>query len=105
MGSRRRTRTSLARAALVPAGLAILLAIPAPLLACPSCVSAADQQVQEGFFWGLVFMMVTPWVVVGAIGGSLYTAIRRERREAVEEFLRAEAALSPRPGRRSADIG
>jgi hypothetical protein len=75
-----------------------VLALPAPLVACPSCVSAADQQVQQGFFWGLVFMMVTPWVLVGAIGGGLYRAIRHERREAVEESLRSEAALPPSPG-------
>ena len=56
-------------------------------------MAAADQQVQEGFFWGLVFMMVSPWVAIGAIGGGLYLAFRRERREAVEEFLRSEAAL------------
>lgn len=92
-----------ARAALVSAAVALaattaVLALPTPLVACPSCVSAADQQVQEGFFWGLVFMMVTPWVVVGAIGGGLYMAIRQERREAVEEFLGSEAALPANPG-------
>jgi hypothetical protein len=43
-------------------------------------------------------MMVTPWVVVGGIGGGLYMAVRRERREAVEEFLRSEAEQSPRAG-------
>ncbi len=88
-------------AAVVLAATAVHLALPAPLLACPSCMSAADQQVQEGFFWGLVFMMVSPWVVIGAIGGGLFMAIKRERREAVEEFLRSEAALPARSGRKS----
>ncbi len=90
--------TQLSAAAVTLAAMIAVLALPAPLVACPSCVSAADQQVQEGFFWGLVFMMVTPWVVVGAIGGGLYMAIRQERRDAVEEFLRSEAALPPSPG-------
>ncbi len=70
----------------------VLLSYPTPLVACPSCM--ADQRVQEGFFWGLIFMMVSPWMVVGLIGGGLYLAFRRERREAVEEFLRAEAVPS-----------
>jgi hypothetical protein len=94
-------RAAFLTAAVVHAAMTVLLILPAPLLACPSCVSAADQQVQEGFFWGLVFMMVSPWVVIGAIGGGLFMAIRRERREAVEEFLRSEAALPARPGRKS----
>ncbi|MEE8561425.1 MAG: hypothetical protein V3S91_05605 [Gemmatimonadota bacterium] len=54
----------------------------------------ADQQVQKAFFWGVIFMMASPWMVVGLIGGGLYLAFRRERREAVEEFLRAEAVPS-----------
>ena len=99
-GSLRLRAASLSTAVACAATTAIL-AHPAPLLACPSCVSAADQQVQEGFFWGLVFMMVSPWVVVGAIGGGLYMAIRRERRAAVEEFLRSQAATSARAGRKS----
>lgn len=101
MRSPRGARAALLTAAVVCAATVVLLTLPAPLLACPSCVSAADQQVQEGFFWGLVFMMVTPWVVVGGIGGGLYMAVRRERREAVEEFLRSEAELSPRTGSQS----
>jgi hypothetical protein len=70
--------------------LLVLASHPKALLACLSC--AAEQRVQEGFFWGLIFMMVSPWMVVGLIGGGLYLAFRRERREAVEELLRAEAA-------------
>ena len=101
MWSLLRARAALLTVAVVYAATTVLLTLPAPLLACPSCVSAADQQVQEGFFWGLVFMMVSPWVVIGAIGGGLFMAIRRERREAVEEFLRSEAALPARPGRKS----
>ena len=89
----RRIRHAAHALAASPLGVAIvLLSYPMPLMACPSC--AADQQVQEGFFWGLIFMMVSPWVVVGLIGGGLYLAFRRERREAVEEFLRAEAVSS-----------
>jgi len=101
VGSSRGARAASLSAAVVCAATTALLALPAPLLACPSCVSAADQQVQEGFFWGLVFMMVSPWVVIGAIGGGLFMAIRRERREAVEEFLRSEAAVPARPRRKS----
>ncbi len=101
MRSLRGARAAFLSAAVVLAAAMVLLALPAPLLACPSCMSAADQQVQEGFFWGLVFMMVSPWVVIGAIGGGLFMAIKRERREAVEEFLRSEAALHARPGRKS----
>ncbi|MEJ2311152.1 MAG: hypothetical protein P8Y10_06920 [Gemmatimonadales bacterium] len=97
-------RAALVRTAVVHAATTVFLALPAPLLACPSCVSAADQQVQEGFFWGLVFMMVSPWVVIGAIGGGLYMAIRRERREAVEAFLRSEAPLPARAGRIRAGV-
>ena len=91
-GSRRIRRAAPAPAASCLAVALVLLSYPTPLVACPSC--AADQRVQEAFFWGLIFMMVSPWMVVGLIGGGLYLAFRRERREAVEEFLRAEAVPS-----------
>lgn len=91
-GSRRIRHAAHTLAALSLAVALVLLSGPTPLVACPSC--AADQQVQEGFFWGLIFMMVSPWMVVGFIGGGLYLAFRRERKEAVEEFLRAEAVPS-----------
>lgn len=94
----------MALAAVIGMACAVLLMTPAPLSACPSCTAAADQQVQEGFFWGLVFMMASPWLAVGTIGGGLYLAVRRARREAVEEFLRTEA-MAPAGARRESDPG
>jgi len=91
-GSRRIRHVAHARAASCLLVALVLLSYPTPLVACPSC--AADQRVQEAFFWGLILMMMSPWMVVGLIGGGLYLAFRRERREAVEEFLRAEAVPS-----------
>ena len=94
----KRRRFRLARlwpaAASMAVGAAVLFLFPAAAIACPGCVSPADQQVQEGFFWGLVLMMIAPWVVVGTIGGGLYLAIRRERRQAVEDFIRSEAVTA-----------
>ncbi len=92
LGSRGIRHAAHALAASSLAVALVLLSYPTPLVACPSCM--ADQRVQEAFFWGVIFMMVSPWMVVGLIGGGLYLAFRRERREAVEEFLRAEAVPS-----------
>jgi hypothetical protein len=57
----------------------ITIAIPTLVLACAVCVgsSPADQ----GYFWGILFLMSMPFTVGGAIGGWLIYAYWRGHRD------------------------
>jgi hypothetical protein len=57
----------------------ITIAIPALAMACAVCVgsSPADQ----GYFWGVLFLMSMPFTVGGLIGGWLVYAYWRGQRD------------------------
>lgn len=67
------------------------------LLACPGCIEGSSPSVQTGFLWSSILLMVTPYLVVGIIGGGLFLAYRRSIRQQVERFLRHEARSADRP--------
>ena len=62
-----------------------LVAVPAPAAACPTCkdsIAQNDPQHQrmvKGYFYSILFMMSTPFVVVGTFGTMAYVSIRRAR--------------------------
>ncbi len=76
---------------------ALLASAAGPLLACPGCIEGSSPSVQTGFLWSSILLMVTPYLVVGIIGGGLFFAYRRAIREQVERFLRHEAQAEERP--------
>ena len=49
---------------------------------CPGCIVNSSPGVMDGLFWGLVFMMVTPFLVLIVFGGSLVKAKRADLRDA-----------------------
>lgn len=55
--------------------------------ACPECSEAVNGD-QEGFFWAMIVMMAAPYLAVGLIGGGIFYAHRRSRREEVERWLK-----------------
>ena len=59
----------------------ITIAIPALAMACAVCVgsSPADQ----GYFWGVLFLMSMPFTVGGLIGGWLVYAYWRGQRDSL----------------------
>ena len=56
--------------------LTALIVNPLAVQACAVCVSGNDPAV-DGFNWSVLFLMATPYLVVGSIAGGLFFAYRR----------------------------
>ena len=55
--------------------------------ACPTCKTgledeAAGGNLIRGYFWSIIFMMATPFAILGCFSGYLYHAVRKARRDA-----------------------
>src|SRR3990167_6556787 len=58
--------------------LASALFFPVIVLACAVCVSgAADDPLTDAFNWSVLFLMATPYTVVGSVAGWLVYTHRR----------------------------
>jgi len=53
----------------------IILVLPTVAQACAVCVDGEDR----GFFWGVLFLMATPFIIGSSIGGWLLYLYRRPR--------------------------
>lgn len=72
------------------AGLALILA-PALAGACSVCVTGGDNDpTTNAFNWSVLFLMATPYTVVGSIAGWLFFKYRRAAAKPT-----AEAAPQP----------
>ena len=74
------------RLAQVLAATVILLVIGSVAVACPTCKtgiedSAAGGDLISGYFWSIVFMMATPFAILGVFSGCMYREVRKARRE------------------------
>ena len=60
-----------------------LLARAAPSLGCAVCLSGSGDGASDGYNASVLFLMSTPYLVVGAIAGGLFLTYRRaqKRRE------------------------
>jgi hypothetical protein len=58
-------------------GLTALIANPLTIQACSVCVTGADDPTADAFNWSVLFLMATPYLVVGSIAGGLFLAYRR----------------------------
>jgi hypothetical protein len=58
-------------------GLTALVAYPLIVQACSVCVTGAGDPTADAFNWSVLFLMATPYLVVGSIAGSLFFAYRR----------------------------
>jgi hypothetical protein len=61
-----------------------LLAKPAVTWACSVCFGDADDPITAGFNASVLFLMATPYTVMGFIAGGLIWAYRRARRQREE---------------------
>jgi len=71
------------------AGLALIL-VPALAGACSVCVTGDNDPTANAFNWSVLFLMATPYTVVGSIAGWLFFKYRRAAAKPTEE-----AALEP----------
>jgi hypothetical protein len=60
---------------------AIVFSSPVLTRACAVCFTGTGDAVTDGFNASVLFLMVTPYAVVGAIGGGLVFAYRRALRK------------------------
>jgi heme/copper-type cytochrome/quinol oxidase subunit 2 len=65
--------------------LVILFTAAAVAQACPGCKDALaandpdHQNIVRGYFWSILFMMGTPYLMLCGFGGYMYLLVRRAR--------------------------
>lgn len=58
-------------------GLIALIVNPLTIQACSVCVTGAGDPTADAFNRSVLFLMATPYLVVGSIAGGLFFAYRR----------------------------
>jgi hypothetical protein len=72
------------------AGLALMFA-PALAHACAVCWTGDGDPTADAFNWSVLFLMATPYTVVGSIAGWLFYKYRRAAAKPTEEAAREPA--------------
>ena len=72
------------------AGLALAL-VPALAGACSVCVTGDNDPTANAFNWSVLFLMATPYTVVGSIAGWLFYKYRRAAAKPRDEAAREPA--------------
>ncbi|HZZ74185.1 MAG TPA: hypothetical protein VFE24_18260 [Pirellulales bacterium] len=98
------------RNALMLALAAMILATGAAMAsACPSCreaLAAGDPQqanLVRGFYWSILFMLLTPFTLLGTFGTYMYLLVKRERVAREAKSAAAAAMHAAVPERDAAD--
>jgi len=74
---------------IIAAVLVITVTLPQPAVACPNCKDSFAEQangknVARGFYWSILFMMGTPFAILGCFSGYMYYEVCKARRRAEE---------------------
>jgi hypothetical protein len=72
---------------------AALFARVALVRACAVCISGADGSVADAYDWSVLFLMMTPYLVIGSITGCLVYAYRRATAKPEQQPGLAEAPV------------
>jgi heme/copper-type cytochrome/quinol oxidase subunit 2 len=74
------------RIAIVAIALVLCLVLSSVAAACPNCKEAMEKQdpthggVVKGYFYSILFMMGTPYLVLGTFCAVMYYRVRKARR-------------------------
>jgi hypothetical protein len=74
------------RLGLVLIAVALFLVLNSVAAACPNCKDAMEKQdpthggMVKGYFYSILFMMSTPYLVLGTFCAAMYYRVRRARR-------------------------
>ncbi|MBF8254878.1 MAG: cytochrome [Deltaproteobacteria bacterium] len=68
-----------------------LILVPALAGACSVCVTGDNDPTANAFNWSVLFLMATPYTVVGSIAGWLFFKYRRAATKTTEEVARQPA--------------
>jgi hypothetical protein len=102
------------RVGLLLLALAIVLLVTSVASACPNCKEAMEKQdpthggLVKGYFFSIIFMMATPYLVLGSFCAVMYYRVRRARLAGKPKPPLAGAAALPRnelPHSDSARVG
>jgi len=75
-----------------PYAFLALILVPALAGACSVCVTGGDNDpTSNAFNWSVLFLMATPYTVVGSIAGWLFFKYRRAAAKPREEAAREPA--------------
>ncbi|HEV3416142.1 MAG TPA: hypothetical protein VG056_04995 [Pirellulales bacterium] len=89
------------RFALFIVTLALVFVLNSVVLACPNCKEAMEKQdpthggMVKGYFYSILFMMGTPYLVFGSFCGVMYYRVRRARLAGKPKRPLAGAAVVP----------
>jgi hypothetical protein len=72
---------------IIAAMLVITATLAQPAVACPNCKEnfaeqANGQNLARGFYWSILFMMGTPFAILGCFSGYMYYEVCKARRQA-----------------------
>jgi hypothetical protein len=76
------------RVTVVGMALVLCLVLTSIAAACPNCKEAMEKQdpthggIVKGYFYSILFMMGTPYLVLGTFCGVMYYRVRKARRSA-----------------------
>jgi hypothetical protein len=79
-------RVFASRVGLVLIAVALFLVLNSVAAACPNCKEAMEKQdpthggMVKGYFYSILFMMGTPYLVLGTFCAAMYYRVRRARR-------------------------
>jgi hypothetical protein len=62
--------------------------------ACAVCLTGADGSVADAYDWSVLFLMATPYLVMGTIAGYLFYAYRRAAAKREQQAALEEAAIN-----------
>lgn len=76
-------RQTLRKAIFIAAAILVLFVLCQQTAdACPTCkegLAEGDQNVAQGYFWSILFMMSMPFLIFSALGLYFFLAVRRAR--------------------------
>jgi heme/copper-type cytochrome/quinol oxidase subunit 2 len=87
------------RVGLVLIAVALFLVLNSVATACPNCKEAMEKQdpthggMVKGYFYSILFMMGTPYLVLGTFCAAMYYRVRRARRAGKPKAPLAGAAV------------
>lgn len=97
----RMTPKNLAIATLALVAFLAIVATPDWALACPNCKDSLAQNdparlgLARGFFWSIILMLSTPFLVTAGLGTYFYVLVRNARAANVAPRVQAISTMHP----------
>jgi len=81
--------------------VAFVVTLAAAASACPTCKEGLaqndphGQSVAAGYYYSILFMMATPYVVLTTLGACAYRAVKKAQAKQADDLAAAEPAALP----------